>query len=264
MGRMTGVMGAVLLFAVGGPAVAQSHDAPATRAAPVAERIEVPLRVADGRLIVDVQDARGRTHAAVVSLGMTLFTESGLAALESTDGLTVAGLPVVSEMAQTVPDTYLADNGVGAVAVIGGMTWNRHDMLIDVPNGKLVLQPIARAVRWPGVSLSSPARLQVFHDMLLRADVDFGGNVVGGLLELAHPYMDVGDALAAAVEDDRVASFRMGYTGWSDLPAKVTDNPTFRGWDPNGNGFVVVGAAIAYECVLAVSYAHEEVRTCLR
>ena len=69
---------------------------------------------------------------------------------------------------------------------------------------------------------------------------------------------------AANQEGDRVEAFRMGYSGWSDLPIAVVDSPIFQGWDPEGKGFAVIGAAFAYDCALAVSWVHEELRTCLR
>jgi hypothetical protein len=126
-----------------------------------------------------------------------------------------------------------------------------------------VLKPVGRAVRWDGVPLSSPVSVQVFHDLLIRADVDFGGEVVGGLLDLTRPEMQVGDALAGPVADGTVASFRMGYGGWTDIPAAVVDSPVFGRWDADER-FVIVGAAIAHDCALAISWYHSEIRTCLK
>ena len=56
----------------------------------------------------------------------------------------------------------------------------------------------------------------------------------------------------------------MGYAGWADTPMEVADLPLFRGWDPDGNGFVVIGAPVAYDCAIAVSFFHGEIRTCMR
>ena len=36
------------------------------------------------------------------------------------------------------------------------------------------------------------------------------------------------------------------------------------GWDPQNNGFVVIGAPIAYDCAVAISWFHSELRTCLQ
>jgi len=225
--------------------------------------IEIPLRVEDGRLLVTAESTDGRTFDFVLGVGMPLLTESGAARLEDAgESLTLGGIPVAVDGAQTVPDAYLS--GSAAVGVLGGATLNRFDVLIDAPNGRLLLKPAARAVRWDGVALSGPVRLQVFHDVLLRADVEFGGTLVGGLIDLARPEHQVGDALSPAVQDGAVGTFRVGYGSWSDAPAVIVDNRVFRGWDPEGTGFVFVGAALAHDCAIAISWYHAELRTCTR
>lgn len=261
MNRIADAAAAVAL-ALGLPclAVTQDHTAGAGSGGAA---IEVPLRVDGGRLVVSAQDDTGGSYDFVVGLGPMLLTTSGAERVGgAVERLTLGGTPIVSERVQTVPDSYLA--GTTAVGVIGGETLNGFDLLIDVPGGRLVLKPIGRSVRWDGVALSSPVRLQVFHDVLLRADVDFGGHVVGGLLDLAQPHLEVNEALSPAVEGGAVTMFRMGYHGWTDLPARVTDSPTLRGWDRAGNGFVIVGAPVAFDCALAISWAHAELRTCLQ
>ena len=35
-------------------------------------------------------------------------------------------------------------------------------------------------------------------------------------------------------------------------------------WDPNGKGFVLVGAPIAFDCAISLSWVHQEMRTCVR
>lgn len=241
---------------------AAAQDDPAHRgAAPASGPIEVPLRIEEGRLLVTATGPDGRGHDLVLGLGPTLFTESGATRLGSgLDALMLEGVPVETEGYQTVPDAYL--HGSDAVGVLGGHTLNGYDVLIDAPNGRLVLKPVGRAVRWDGTALSSPVSVQVFHDLLIRADVDFGGEVVGGLLDLTRPEMQVGQALAAPVFDGAVRRFRMGYGGWSDLPAAVVDSPVFRRWDAQER-FVIVGAAVAYDCAIAISWYHSEIRTCL-
>lgn len=229
------------------------------------EPIEIPLRMEAGQLVVTAQDPAGEDFDFVLGLGMTLITESGAARLGDRIGaLTLGGVPVDTEMSQSVPDLYLAGQGDRAIGVLGGMTLNGYDILIDVPGDRLVLKPVGRAVRWPGISLSSPVPLQVFHDVLLRADVEIGGKLIGGLLDLANPGLEVNEALRFAIEDGRVDSFRMGYAGWPDLPIEVTESPVFQGWDPQGSGFAVIGAAVAYDCAIAISWVHAELRTCLR
>ncbi len=171
-----------------------------------------------------------------------------------------------TEQAFTVPDEELAISGTVPAGVLGGMTLNKFDVLIDVPNQRLVLKPIGRSVRWDGVTLSNPVRLTLFHGVLARVDVEVGGQVFGGLLDLAAPHMAVNEPVRTATQfsGDRLDSFRMGYSGWPDLAVVVTDSPTFQGWDPEGRGFVIIGAPVAYECAIAISWAHAELRTCIQ
>jgi len=263
MGNMNRIADAVaaVALALGLPCLAVAQD-PAAGAGSGRAAIEVPLRVDGGRLIVTAQDDAGGRYDFVLGLGPMLLTTTGAERIGGAiDRLTLGGAPIATERVQTVPDRYLA--GTTALGVIGGETLHGFDLLIDAPGGRLVMKPVGRSVRWDGVTLSSPVRLQVFHDVLLRADVDFGGHVVGGLLDLAQPHLEVNDALGPEVEADAVKTFRMGYRAWTDLPARVTDSPTLRAWDRAGDGFVIVGAPIAYDCAIAVSWVHAELRTCL-
>jgi hypothetical protein len=249
------MLGVVVLACYGGPLAAQTSQSAAV--------IEVPLRVEGGRMIVTAQDASGADYDFVLGLGMALLTESGAASVGSAmTPLTIGGVPVDTEMSQVVPDSYLSDSD--AAGVLGGETLNDYDILIDVPEGRLLIKPIGRAVRWDGVSLSNPVRLMVFHGVLLRAEAQVGGKGVGGLLDFANPGLEVNEPLAFALTDGAVDSFRMGYSGWPALAAEVVDSPIFRGWDPESQGFVVIGAAVAYDCAIAISWVHAELRTCLR
>ena len=228
-----------------------------------AESIEVPLRVEDGRLIVTASSADGREYDFVLGLGTTLLTESGSARLgRDVSALTLSGVPVQTEGSVNVPDEYLP--GSSAVGVLGGSTLNGYDILIDAPNGRLLLKQIGRGVRWDGVALSGPTPVQVFHDVLLRVDVEFGGKLVGGLIDLTKPAFEVSAPLGFAISAGTVGSFRMGYGGWSDQPAQVVDSPAFARWDPEGIGFAIIGASITYDCAVAISWYHAELRTCLR
>jgi hypothetical protein len=237
--------------------------------AQTAERgvVEIPLRVEDGRLVVGVSGPEGATHDFVLGLAMASLSESGAARLGSArTSLTLGDVPVALENAATVPDSILGLGSEGPVGVLGGETLNGHDILIDAAGGRLVLKPLARSVRWDGVALSNPVPIRVFHDVLIRVDIEVAGKLFGALMDLSPSRLEVNEGLstAAGLSGPRVDSFRMGYSGWPSLPVEVVDSPVFRGWDPDGHGFAVIGAVVAYDCALAISWYHQEMRTCLR
>lgn len=233
----------------------------------VAEPIEVPLRIQDGRLVVPVDAPGGKTLSFGLNLGMGMLSETGAARIgEATSSLTMGGVPVYTEGIQTVPDAELAQGGTLLDGLIGGQTLNRFDILIDVPNARLVLKPVGRTVRWDGVKLSGAVPIAIYHDVLARADVEVNGQLYGGLLDLASPELVINQPVStkSKVGGDRIDSFRMGYGSYANVPAAVRDLPLFQGWDPDGSGFVVIGAAITYDCALAISWVHQEIRTCVR
>ena len=113
------------------------------------EPIEIPLRMEEGRLIVTVDGPSGAEYDFVLGLGMHLVTESAVERMGSeANSLSIGGVPVEAEQAQTVPDSYLERGSHGPDGVLGGMTLNGFDVLIDVPNERLVLKPVGRSVRW--------------------------------------------------------------------------------------------------------------------
>jgi hypothetical protein len=232
-----------------------------------ADPVEIPLRMQDGRLVVSVDGPDGKEFTFVLGLGVSMLTESGAARIgDATSSLTLGGVPVHTEGIETVPDAELALNGNVPDGLVGGMTLNRFDALIDVPGKRLVLKPVGRSVRWEGVRLSGAVPIAVYHDVLARADVEVNGQLYGGLLDLVSPELVVNEGVrtGSKLEGDRIESFRMGYAGYTDVPVAVRDLPLFQGWDREGKGFVVIGAAITYDCALAISWAHQEIRTCVR
>jgi hypothetical protein len=248
-----------LLHAAGSPVSAQSQAG--------GEPIEIPLRVEGGRLMVSVDAHGGEQFDFVLSLGMSMFTEAGAAGIgDAKDALTVGGIPFSTEGIQTVPNEYLAADGKVPAGMVGSVTLNAFDILIDVPNERLVLRQVGRSVTWPGVPLSNPVSLRVFHGTLASLDVEVEGVVYRGLLDFQYPELVVNEPVKSKsnLSGDTVRSYRMGYVSYSSLPFRVRDLSLFEGWDPDRNGFVVVGAAAAYDCAIAVSFAHQEMRTCKR
>lgn len=228
--------------------------------------IEVPLRMEQGRLIVSVDAPNGESYDFGLVLGMSFLEEGFAKAMgEAVGGLTLAGAPVDMEHAQSVPASYVGEE-LGLSGLVGGATLNRFDVLIDVPNGRLVLKPLARSVRWPDENLTSPSSVRILHEVFLATEVQIGGEVFRAVMDFAAAGMQVNEAVRtkSGYEGNTVDSFRLGYSGWSDLPIAVTDSPMFGGWDPNGDGFVIIGAELARDCVIAISWAHSEIRTCRR
>ena len=229
-----------------------------------ADPIEIPLRMEKGRLVVTVDAPNGESYEFGLALGMSFLGESFVAEVGAgVSALTLGGVPVETEQAQTVSDAYLGEE-MGLSGLVGGLTLNKYDILIDVPNGRLLLGPVGRRVRWDGVSLTNPTNLVIFHEVLMRTEVQIGGKVFGGLLDFQTPGLEVNEPVrvAAGFEGESVDSFRMGYSGWDELPVRVTENPIFGGWDGDGNGFVIIGAEVARNCAIAISWAHAELRTC--
>lgn len=256
MGRRTMLVASVIL-AWALPALGQTVGS---------DPIEIPLKMVDGRLAVTVEGPDRGSYDFVLALGMTYLTRSAAARIgNGLSSLTLGGVPVDTEEVVSVPDTYFGD-GHRFAGVIGGATLNGFDILIDVPNGRLVLKPIGRTVRWDGVSLTSPVNVEVFHDVLIRTQVQIGDDVYSGLLDLEAPTLQVNQPVQAAAgfSGGTIDSFRMGYSGWEELQIAVTDSPVFGRWVPVGTGFVIIGAEVARDCAIAISWFHSELRTCRR
>ena len=257
MGMRT-VMVAVMLVALGSTAAAQTHAGGA---------VEIPLRVHGGRLLVPVEAPDGSELEFALSTGSpTVFSESTAAHLGDPAALTMGGVPITTEGSGTLPDEDLTIDGMVIDGMIGPNTLNQFDVLVDVPGGRLVLKPIGRSVEWAGMTMSDPVRLQVFHGMLLQFDVEFNGREYGAMLDLGMGTLVVNEPVKTEMqidaEDDVTLS--LGGTSLSNLPVRVLDLAIFGGWDPHNEGFVIVGAPVAYDCAISISWVHREIRTCVR
>ncbi len=248
----------LLPLVVGSSAVAQTH---------VGERVEVPLRVHGGRLLVPVEAPDGSKFEFVLSTGTpTAFSESTAAHLGDPAALTMGGVPILTDGAGTLPDKDLIVDGMVIDGMIGPNTLNQFDVLVDVPGGRLVLKPIGRSVAWEGMAMSDPIRVRVLHGMLMGMDVEFNGKEYAAMLDFGMGTLVVNEPVRAqtkiAVEDK--GTLKVGGRTFSDLPVRTLDLPLFEGWDPDGDGFVVVGAPLAYDCAISLSWVHREIRTCVR
>jgi hypothetical protein len=227
---------------------------------------EVPVRMEGGRLIVQVDDAAGRSYDFILGIGDASISTS-MAGHFADAELSLGGIAfTIADHARVPDDSFAHEGDARPVGVLGGAVLMNYDVLIDAPGGRMLIKPSGRSVRWPGESLSNAVSIQTLHGYLVRVNVQIGETVADGLLDLTAPHVQlsppVGDA--EGVTDGAVDSFRMGYSGWPSVPVKVGLTPTVSAWGGDQRAFAVVGAAAAIDCALAISWRHQEIRTCIR
>ena len=251
--RVTLLLTAVAVHAAADPALGQGVT-------------EVPLQARGGRMVVPVRAADGTELRFLVTTGsaVTVLSESA-AAKVGDQALTLGGLPVDMEGSQTIPDASLTVDGVAMDGLVSNNTLNDYDVLFDVPGRRLLLKPFGKKVEWPGMKLSDPVRLRVYHGVVLALDVEVDGKPYPAMLELGSPSLLVNQAVLDenGITDGK-ADLRLGGTLFPSLPIRVSDNPIIARFSPGGDGFVLVGAAPAADCAIAVSWVHREMRTCVR
>lgn len=256
---MRSVVSVAWMFAVLAPVAAARQQAP----------VEVPLQVVDGRLVVPVVAADGSELRFALTTGSatTVLTES-IAARLGEGPLTLGGLPIPLEGAATIPDQNL---GGGAGGTLDGMVaanmLRDFDILIDAPRGRLVLKTPGRAVSWEGVPLSEPVPLRVLHGIVLSLDVVVSGREYPAMLDIGTPWVVVNPTAGAelGIEGDAFdATLALGPATLESVPARVMDLEVFRRWSAETSGFVLVGAAIARDCAISLSWVHRELRVCAR
>lgn len=264
--RMRCLATSVALAALATAPLTARAQTPPTSAAPGAS--EAPLTVRDGRMFVTAVGDNGQEYEFVLGLASGLTAQTAATRMEGVQ-LTLGGQPISTLTNQVVPDSYLEARGLGGTAgILGGDALKNYDILLDAPGGRILLKPAARTVRWPGHSLSNPVNVTVMHEYLIRADVQVGEAVFGALLDLS-PATFLVDAVVLSRSGESqgiVDSFRMGYSGWPSVQLELSDDPTLRGWggDGTGEGFMLLAAPLAFDCKIAVSWRHSEIRTCLR
>lgn len=256
--RKAGTVAVLAAAILAGPASAQTGPA---------GPVEVPLRTHGGRLIVPVKAADGDQLDFILTTGsgVTVLSASAARRLGEGAALTLGGLPVPMDGAQTVPDASLRTAGRDFAGMIGPNMLNAFDILVDVPGGHLVLKTVGRAVSWEGVALSEPVRLRVYHGIVLGLDVEMNGKPYPAMLDLGTPGVLVNARVVseAAVAGGK-ASLKLGARTFADVPTEATEHPAIQRFSPGGEGFVLVGTAVALECAVSVSWVHRELRTCVR
>jgi hypothetical protein len=208
----------------------------------------------------------GTELSFLVSTGssVTVLTESGAARIGE-NGAVIGGIDVAMAGAVTLPDADLTVDGIVMDGLVGTNTLRDFDVLFDVPGGRLVLKPLGREVFWPGVALSEPVPLRVYHGVVLSLDVGVDGNPYPAMLELGAPALLVNEAVIAETGvTDGSAALTVGSVTFPSLPIELSDNPVLERFSPNGDGFVIVGTPLVHGCAVAVSWVHRELRTCVR
>ncbi len=229
--------------------------------------VEIPLSARAGHMVVPVRTADGNELTFLVSTGsaVTVLSESGAARVGG-QALTLGGVPVNMEDHETLYDASLTVDGQVMDGLVGNNTLSGYDVLFDVPGGRLVLKPFGRAVEWPGVALSEPVRLRIYHGVVLALDVKVQGHIYPAMLELGAPALLVNEAVLreTGITDGSADSFELGATTFHDVPDRLSDHPVIARFSPRGDGFVLVGTPPVLECAIAISWVHSEIRTCAR
>ena len=236
-----GAMMALLAMAWSPPGLRPVHAQ-----APRGAVVEIPLHVDPaGRLVVPVQTADGRT----LSFALSTMVPTSMVAASVADG----------DASALLADGHRVD-GVLGVAALGDV-----DVLIDAPNERMLLRPIGRSVEWAGMTLSEPTRLNVFHGVALRLDIEVAGQRLGATIDLANPanQANPGAAQVAGLTPAAPASVRIAGAD-RRMHFDIADTPILDRWDPDGAGFVSLGAPFAADCAVSLSFFHQELRTCVR
>ena len=246
-----------------GPEVPQAAES----TAPLADGLtEVPLRLDDGRLLVPVDIGQGVQADFILSTGnaVTVLSQEFADRHDTGGPFRLGDVEVNLERAATIPHEQLAPNGEMVAGIIGANSLNRYDILIDAPGERLLLKPAAREVSWEGMALSDPVRLRVYHGVVIGLDVEVNGTMYPAMLDTGTPslVMNTGAGTALGLAEEGEVSLTLGAARMDALPGRVNDLPIFERWDPEGTGFLLVGAPIAWECAVAISWMHRELRTC--
>lgn len=243
--------------AVGAPSAPQAHGP-----------VEVPLRVAGGHLLVPVDIGQAEPMDFILSngSGLLVLSETAAAHLGDAPELSLGGLPIPTEGFVTAADDRFQVDGKTVGGLIAGNMLNQFDVLVDAPGGRLVLKPIGREVAWEGVTLSDPMPMRVYHGIALSFEVEVDGEQYPATLDLGASSLVANAGLQGKVglEDEDAVTLTIGGTTFADMPIRVRDLEIFARWDPEGAGFVLVGAPVAYDCAISISYVHQELRTCVR
>ncbi len=231
------------------------------------DAVEVPLRMKAGRLLVPVVAGDG-THlefALTTGAGVTVVSESTAATLGDSPTLTLGGLSVPMGDHATIPDENLVIDGQAADGLISPNMLNSFNILIDVPNGRLLLKPFGPSVAW-GMALSDPIPIRVLHGIVLSLDVVLDGISYPGTLDLGTTTVVVNENVKTelGLATEGTALLGLGKADARTLAVRHVELDVFDRWSPNGDGFVIVGASVAEDCAISISWIHKKIGTCVQ
>ena len=228
--------------------------------------VEVPLRLEAGRLIVPVESVDGEVMDFMVTngQGLTLLSQSLVDRLGPKPSLTLGGVQIPTEETVVVAEERFREDGVAFQGIVGANTLNQFDVLFDVPGGRLVLQDVAGRVEWPGVALSEPMPMQVYHGVALAMNALVNGTSYRASLDLGRKASFANQSLASAeqFESGGTVHIRIAGVDRADHPVEVRELDIFQRWSPDGSPFLLLGVPLMEDCVLSISWAHQEIRTC--
>ena len=257
MARRLTMAAAALMAAVASSAAAQTA---------AVQPVEVELHVHRGRLFVPIEADDSTSMEFLLGTGWpTGLTASTATRLDDDPELTLGGIAIPPYELATYPDSMLTIDGTILAGVLGPNTLSRFDVLIDVPGGRLVLKPTARVVEWEGMTLSEPIDLRIMHGVEVWLSVELDGNAYQAILDLGTPTVVANQRVQAdtGLDDDDRTTLRFGDTTLTDVPVFMRELD-LGGFTVGSGGFVIIGAPIVYDCALALSWVHQEMRMCVR
>ena len=115
------------------------------------------------------------------------------------------------------------------------------------------------------MTLSEPIDLRIMHGVEVWLSVELDGNAYQAILDLGTPTVVANQRVQAdtGLDDDDRTTLRFGDTTLTDVPVFMRDLD-LGGFTVGSGGFVIIGAPIVYDCALALSWAHQEMRMCVR
>ncbi|NKB88734.1 MAG: hypothetical protein GKS06_10985 [Acidobacteria bacterium] len=226
--------------------------------------LEVPLAMSMNHLAVPVMAADGTELQFMLSTGTpsTLISESAAAKGAIAD-LMMAGLPIGND-AQVIPDANLEVDGHQFDGIVSASILSSYDVLLDVPKGRMMMRPLGPPAEWQGVELGEPVALRIFHGFVMATDLQLNGHDYMAQFEIGINKVIVNEPVTQTLgfEGETIGAVTVAGREFGGLPVSHMEIDVFERWDPDGNGFVLLGAPIARDCAIAISWIRAELQVC--